>query len=181
MKLSRGLFFLLPVLLAGSMVLLTGCQEKVSPTKLTYEMGERVVNGPLTYVIVDSRWKTQLGEGLDVRSPQERYLIINISVTNGGASELSLPSLALEGFDGKTYKELTDGKGVPNWIGLLRSVAPAATLQGAIVFDVPLKSFRLPLPNGGDIGEEKFALVDIPLRIDADSAVQAPIPGDLTK
>lgn len=178
--LSRGSLSKLLVLLAGSL-LLAGCQEKASSTKLTYEMGERVVNGPLTYVVVDSRWKSQLGEGIEIRNPQDRFLIVNISVTNGGASDLSLPLLTLEAADGKKYQELSDGKGVPNWIGLLRSVAPAATLQGAVVFDVPLKSFRLPLPNGGEVGEEKFSYVDVPLRIDADSAVQAPMPGDLKK
>ena len=57
---------------------------------------------------------------------------------------------------------------------------PAETLQGRVIFDVPLSSFRLRLPDGGESGYEKYAWVNIPLSISA-GEVQTPLPGSGTK
>jgi hypothetical protein len=160
--------------------LLSGCTQQQTQKKLSYEMGERVTVGPFTYVVVESAWQTQLGELLQMRVPENRFLLITLSVTNGGGAAQSIPLLTLQGSDGKTYQELSDGTGVGNWIGLQRNVDPAQTLQGRLLFDVPLSSFKLRLPSAGEEGYEQFAMVDIPLRIDIDS-VQTPSPGDLIK
>ncbi|MEP6962622.1 MAG: DUF4352 domain-containing protein, partial [Acidobacteriota bacterium] len=114
------------------------------------------------------------------RSPKNRFLVLNLSVQNEGKAEVSIPMLTLEGPNGQTFQELSDGTGVTQWMGILRSVAPAQSLQGRIVFDVPLSSFRLRLPDGGETGYEKYAYADIPLRIDADQ-VQTPLPGGQIK
>ncbi|MEI9812585.1 MAG: DUF4352 domain-containing protein [Acidobacteriota bacterium] len=143
-------------------------------------MGERVEVGPFTYVVVESSWRSQLGEGFDVRTPQNRFLILTVSITNGGSSEATVPLLTLEGSNGQEFQELADGTGVPDWLGVLRSVKSAGTLQGRLVFDVPLSSFRLKLPDGGEPGYEKYAFVDVPLRIDVDQ-VQSPLPGSSQK
>jgi len=55
--------------------LLAGC-EKPKPANTKHEMGERVSLGPLSYVVVESSWKNQLGEGFAVRSPQHRFLLL---------------------------------------------------------------------------------------------------------
>ena len=165
---------LLPVIL-----LLAGCQSAVEQ-KPNYGMGERVSNGPLTYVVVESSWSSQLGDIFQARVPQNRFLLISLSVTNGGGAPLSLPLLNLEDANGKQYQELSDGTGVANWIGILRTIDPGQTQQGRLLFDVPLTSFRLRLPNEGEPGYEKFAIVDIPLRIDSDEIV-TPLPGGVLK
>ena len=164
--------FLLPVA-----ILLTGCQRETEQ-KLSYAMGERVTNRPLTYVVVESTWATQLGELFQARVPQNRFLLISLSVTNGGGAPISLPLLTLEDGNGKQYQELSDGTGVSNWIGILRTIDPGQTQQGKLLFDVPLTSFQLRLPNDGEPGYEKYANVEIPLRIDSD---QMPLPGGVLK
>ncbi|MEO8097398.1 MAG: DUF4352 domain-containing protein [Acidobacteriota bacterium] len=168
-------FLLLPLLI------LSACQqEKVSGVNKTFGMGERIDIGPFTYVVVEAGWASQLGEGFQVRSARERFLVVNLSVQNNSNAEVSIPMLSVEGSNGKTFQELSDGTGLSQWLGVLRGVAPSQPLQGRIVFDVPLSSFRLRLPDGGETGYEKYAYVDIPLRIDADQ-VQAPLPGPQVK
>ena len=164
-----------------ALALLTGCRPQ-APERLNYGMGERVEVGPLTYVIVESFWRTQLGELFQIRVPQQRFLLVRLSVTNGGGSDASVPLLQLDAPNGQSFKELEDGTGISGWLGLFRNVAPAQTQQGLIVFDVPLTSYRLRLPDASDTGYEKYAWVEIPLRLDSDQ-VQSPVPGsgDLLK
>jgi hypothetical protein len=157
-----------------SLTLLPAC-KKAKPKVLTYEMGERVENGPFTYTVVESTWASQLGEGFNLRAPQNRFLILSVSITNGGGSEASVPLLSLEASNGQIYQELVDGSGVPDWMGALRTIKPASTMTGRIIFDVPLSSFHLRLPDAGEPGYEKYAMVEIPLRLDVQQ-VQSPMP-----
>jgi hypothetical protein len=164
---------LIPLLLL-SVTILPSC-KKVKPKVLTYEMGERVENGPFTYTVVESSWRSQLGEGFNVRTPQNRFLILSVTVTNGGGSEASIPMLSLESSNGQIFQELQDGTGVPDWMGVLRTLKPASTLTGRIIFDAPLSTFHLRLPDNGEPGYEKYARVEIPLHLDVEQ-VQSPMP-----
>jgi len=157
-------------------VLLTGCKEQ-APAQVNFQMGERVIATPMTYNVVQTAWRTQLGDIFKVRVPDHRFLLITLSATNGGGHSVSVPFLTLEGPNREEYKELERGDGVDNWFGLLREVAPGETKQGNLVFDVPLGSYRLRLTDGGEPGTEKFVWVEIPLRIDTDSTVAMPVPG----
>ena len=109
--------------------LLAGCSRENS-SRIDYEMGERTPIGPLTYTVIESSWHTQLGDVLKLRIPQQRFLLIRIAVTNGGGSEVSIPLLQLENYNGQSYRELEDGESISNWLGVLRTVRPAETLQG---------------------------------------------------
>jgi hypothetical protein len=166
----------LPLLLLPLLAGIVSCGQQNS-TRLDYEMGEKVPLGPLTYNVIQTTWKTDLGDALKTRSPQQRFLLISISVTNGGGKEIALPLLSLENDRGQTINESENMDGVPNPIGILRTVGPAQTLQGTILFDTGLASYRLRLTDGGEPGSEKVAWVNIPLRMDVDTGVQAPIPG----
>ena len=159
-----------------ALTLALGSCEKQERTNVKYEMGEPVSIGPFTYVVVESSWRNQLGEGFNLRSPQNRFLLLKVSVTNTGTSEASIPRLSLQGSNDQMYEEAADANGVPSPLGLLRNVPPAQTIQGNILFDVPLTSFRLRVPDAGETGYEKYAWIEVPLRIDADT-VQAPLPG----
>jgi hypothetical protein len=159
--------------LVPALLLLTGCSQQNS-IQLSYKMGEKVSLGTLTYNVVEATWQTQLGEGFKVRTPQQRFLVVSISVTNGGGKEVALPLLSLEDDRGTAIAENENPEGVPGGIGILRIVNPAQTLQGGLLFDVPLASYKLRLTDGGEPGSEKFAYVDIPLRMQGDS-IQAPI------
>src|SRR5262245_26415310 len=93
---------------------LTGCQNR-DQSRQEYSMGERVPIGPLTYTVIDTSWRAQLGDGFQVRKPQQRFLLITLSVTNSGTSDVSIPLLHLEGPEGKDYRESENGQGVDNW------------------------------------------------------------------
>ncbi|MGH9559275.1 MAG: DUF4352 domain-containing protein [Bryobacteraceae bacterium] len=163
-------------LVLAALVSLAGCGNKQNSIEIDHRMGERVTVGPLTYNVIESSWRSQLGEGFRVRVPQQRFLLISISVTNGGGHQISMPLLSLENSIGATFRESDSGDGVGEWFGLLRNIDPAQTQQGRLVFDVPLGTYRLRLTNGSDAGTEKYAYVEIPLRMDGDSTVDSPLP-----
>ena len=163
--------------LLAAMLLMTGCGTKQNSLRIDYPMGERVTLGPLTYNVIETAWRSQLGSDFKVRIPQQRYLMITVSVTNGGGHEVSVPMLTLENPSGQTFVESDNGEGVDNWFGLLRTLSPAQTQQGRIVFDVPLTSYRLRVTDSGETGGEKFAWIQIPLHMDADTPIDSPTPG----
>jgi hypothetical protein len=164
-------------ILAG---ILAGCSHG-APRLTESAMGEKVTLGPLIYTVIDSSWRGQLGDNLKVRSPQQRFLILTLSITNGGGSDVSIPLLSLENSDGRDFLESDNGEGVDNWLGLLRTLSPAQTQEGRILFDVPLTSYKLRLTDGAGPGLERYGWVTIPLRIDIDTDVLTPIPGDTAK
>ncbi|HLX45794.1 MAG TPA: DUF4352 domain-containing protein [Bryobacteraceae bacterium] len=155
-------------------LLLTGCANKQNSVRIDYPMGERVTLGPLTYNVIETAWRSQLGGDFKLRVPQQRYLMITISVTNGGGHEVSVPLLTLENQSGQTFLESDNGEGVDNWFGLLRTLNPAQTQQGRIVFDVPLTSYKLRVNDGGESGADRYAWIQIPLHIDADAPIDSP-------
>ena len=140
-------------------------------------MGERVIATPMLYNVVQTMWRTQLGDLFKVRVPDHRFLLISLSATNSGGKPVAVPFFTLEGSNHEEYRELQTGDGLDNWFGLLREIAPGETKSGNIVFDVPLASYLLRLTDGGEPGTEKFIWVEIPLRMDTDSTVATPIPG----
>ena len=165
-----------PFLLACTVCLLAftvGCSRSSSGSHADYQMGEKVPAGPLTYNVVEKVWRSQLGDGFQIRSPQNRYLLVTISATNGGGGDVSVPMLQLEGPDGKLYSEIENGEGVDNWFGLLRTISPAQTQQGKLLFDVPLATYKLRLSDGDTSGGH-YAFVQLPLQIDADPPVESP-------
>jgi len=168
------ILLLLPAAIA--ILFLGGCRKQNS-TQINYQMGERIVAGPMVYNVVQTIWRTQLGDLFNVRSPENRFLIVTLSATNSGGQEVSVPFLALEGPGGKEYREVEDGVGVENWFGVLRTIQPAETRQGNVVFDVPLTSYRLRLTDGGEPGTEKNVWVEMPLRMETDTSIATPTPG----
>jgi Domain of unknown function (DUF4352) len=164
---------LLAALSIAGGLLLTGCNRQNS-TQINFQMGDRITAGPVVYNVIQTIWRTQMGDIFKTRVPENRFLMITISATNGGGREVSVPLLTLEGDNGKEYRELENGDGVNNWFGLIRTISPAETRQGNIVFDVPLTSYRLRLTDGSEPGTEKFVWVDIPLRLDTDTSIEVP-------
>jgi uncharacterized protein DUF4352 len=165
---------------ACSILILTGLLTACShgePRPSEFPMGEKVKMGPLTYTVIDSSWHSQLGDALKIRPPQQRFLILTLSITNGGGTDVSIPLLSIENAEAQTFLESDNGEGVDNWMGLLRTISPAQTQEGRILFDVPLTSYRLRLTDGAGPGIEKYGWVAIPLRMDVETDVQTPAPG----
>jgi hypothetical protein len=168
------------VILAAA-VGLGGCAPKETADRKEFQMGERATVGPLTYNVVETAWRSQLGNEFKLRMPQQRFLVVTVSVTNGGGKEISVPLFEIEDQKGQTFQESGNGDGVDNWFGLVRTLEPAQTQQGLLVFDVPLASYRLRVTDGADPGAEKFAWIDLPLRMDVDTGVDTPVPGQPSK
>jgi hypothetical protein len=158
---------LLGVALLSLLTLLSSCSGRGADNEpvRTYQMGERVVVAPLTYAVYEQQWLAQLGTGSDARLPQNRFLLIRLSATNGGGTEGYVPSLTLVDDGGNSCAEVSNGDSVPHWMGYLRPIKPADTLQGNILFDCIPKHYRLKVVNedGG------MAYVDIPLSFEAET------------
>jgi Domain of unknown function (DUF4352) len=174
MRLSLRSFIIALLSTLPPVLFSTGC-TRVNSNHLDFQMGERINVGPLTYNVIESSWQNQLGSEFKMRIPDQRYLLITVSVTNGGGRDVSVPLLTLEGQNGTTYTEVDNGEGVPQWFGLLRTLNPAQTEQGRLLFDVPLGSYRLKVTDGGDPGVEKSAWVSIPLHMDPAEASPTPL------
>jgi len=159
-------------LTAGCAAWLSGCSPSTPAAEhpFTYNLGERAPAGRLTYTVFETRWMTHLGEGLDARVPQNRFLVIRMSAVNGGSTEASIPDFTIQDDHGNSFDELSDGIGVPQWVGYLRSARPTDFLEGNIVFDAPPAHYRLQMAD--ETGKQKV-LVDLPLNFDAD------VPADL--
>jgi hypothetical protein len=171
---QRVAFFGIIATTVAASLILSGCSSKDPVLKAEYPMGEKVVLGPLTYNVIETAWRSQLGSEFKIRIPQQRFLMITISATNGGGKDVSVPLLTLENQNGDTFRELDNGEGVDGWFGFLRTISPAQTQQGRIVFDVPLTSYKLRLTDGADPALEKYAWVNIDLHMDQDMSVEAP-------
>jgi hypothetical protein len=143
----------------------SGCGKNRDSSLIgTFRMGERVQVGPLTYQVLESDWRNELGGG--GRTPKERYLFMKVSITNGSRSQVAVPGFTIEG-SGKTFTELSeDMDKVDNWLGLLRNVGPAQTEQGWIVFDAPMAAYKLTVTDGGEVGSERYAHIEIPVHLE---------------
>jgi hypothetical protein len=151
----------------------TGCSSESgsSAPEREFSMGTLVAVGGLTYTVIDQRWAEALPSSTGVRLPKERFLIIGISVTNGGGATAGIPLLTLVGSDGKEYQEETKGDGISNWLGYIRILEPAQTEHGRLLFDVPPGVYKLRVSSGGEPEDEVTALVTIPFRIETPSSV----------
>ena len=130
-----------------------------------YRMGEKVQAGQLIYNVFETKWQPQIGEGQQARTPAHRFMIMHLTVVNSGAEPVTVPSFKLTDESGGIYGESMEGQGVPLWLGMIRRVKPADTLEGNAVFDVEPKSYKLKLDDGSDSGT--VVMVDLPLQFDA--------------
>jgi len=142
-----------------------------------YSMGERAPAGQLIFIVFENRWIPQIGAGTTARIPANRFFLLRLSIVNSGSTEAIAPPLTLIDDSGQRFQELTDGDGIPQWIGYLRRVKPADTLTGNIVFDVPARHYKLEV---GDDADDKKALIDIPLSFNTDQVNVPQAPGGTT-
>jgi hypothetical protein len=146
---------LLPALLLA----LAGCVA--SRQTRIYQAGEKAAVEHLTYVVIDTQILPHLGDDpANPRVPQNRFLVVQVSISNSGNATLPIPAMTLVDDGGQTYNELPDGSGVPRWLGMVRKVEPGQTEQGNILFDAPAKHYKLKLTDETDPAD---VMVDIPL------------------
>src|SRR5690242_54341 len=160
---------LMLVALVGLATLLTSCgEDEKAPPPRTYAMGERVTLGHLVYVVYETQWMTQLGDGPDAHVPQHRFFLVRLSAVNGAGKDVVVPNFTIEDDNGNSYPEIGGDRaqGVPQYIGYLRKVRPAESAQGHALFDAPPRHYRMKLL---DEDSEKSAYVDIPLSFTSES------------
>ena len=127
-----------------------------------YASGEKATVGPLTYSVVDTAYMPLLGDDpSNQRTPVNRFVVVDVSVTNGGNADANIPPMTLIDDSGKTYPELGDGAGVPRWLGVVRNVGNAQTESGQVLFDAPAKHYRLRLT--GELDDD--VSIDIPFTL----------------
>jgi len=149
-----------------------GCSRPVdTATYGVRQMGERVEVGPLIVSVLEAEWLAQLGDGPGARLPQNRFLLLRVSITNSGGTGISVPGMVLEHPNGQTYAELSEGENVENWLPPIRTVAPAETRDGRIAFDAPPSAYKLRIREeadfSNDAAKDRSVLIDIPLNLQA--------------
>ncbi|MEP6717186.1 MAG: DUF4352 domain-containing protein, partial [Terriglobia bacterium] len=145
---------------AAFIVLLSGCSEKPGRQPKIFAAGEKATADQLIFSVVDSEIRTRLGDDASPRIPQNRFVVIQIAVTNSSNGDLSIPGLTLIDDSGKSYPELADGAGVQHWLGVLRRLGTGQTERGAVLFDAPAGHYKLKLT---DETSENDVSIDIPL------------------
>jgi hypothetical protein len=133
----------------------------------TFQMGQHVEVMPLVYAVFEKQWLAQLGSGSNAILPRNRFLTIRLTVTSGAGGESYVPPLTLVDDAGKTCDEITTGEAVdavPRWIGSLRAIKPADTLEGNVLFDCVPRHYRLKLTSE----ENRAAYVEIPLSFESE-------------
>jgi hypothetical protein len=155
----RAVIFLTSALIVSFAV--TGCSSGSKKQSSVYPAGEKAPIGSLVYNVVDTEIFTRLGEDASsARTPQNRFVVVHVSISNSGSEETPIPGMTLVDDAGQNFPELADGKNVPSWLGVVRKVGAAQTEQGNIVFDAPAKHYRLRLTDELD---EKEVSIDVPL------------------
>jgi len=158
------------ILLSGLLSLL-GCSAVMSTKPMLHRMGDRVEVGSLVYRIIEVEWRAQLGTDSQIRTAQNRFVIVRLSITNSAASEAEVPAMQLIAHGNRLYKEVRDVTGIPDWLGILRRLAPAETLFGRVVFDVPPGDYLLRVSEDSlNPDEARSALIEIPWKL-AESSV----------
>jgi hypothetical protein len=174
--------FFISALPIVAILVLTGCSNTaaVDPNKSevrTVPAGEKAAVGHLTYAIVDSQIVPQLGDISSPRVPKERFILLQIAVTNSSNVDNPIPAVELVGDDGQSYTELSDGSGVTNWLGVVRHVEAGQTERGEIAFDAPAAHYKVRFTDESMNNE---IMADLPLSYAHDSLDDALVPTSST-
>jgi hypothetical protein len=155
---QRGLWFVLVA------VCLSGCGSGSNEIR-TYNLGDRVQAGPLVYTAFDTHWYLTLGQQTNPRVPANRFLVVHMTINNGGATDSAVPSISLLDDNGASINELTDGSGIPDWLGVIRKIKPMDAEKGTVAFDAAPKHYKLRVSDETD---QIVCYIDLPLNLQTD-------------
>lgn len=132
-----------------------------------HKIGDNVEVGGLVYTIAEADWMNDIQTGGGTRTPQQKFLVIRLSIRNTSNKEVTLPLLnAVKGGPGGAEMlELSESSGIEDWLGVLRTLNPTETKTGRIVFDMPMGAYVLRLTDGAEPDKEKTAFVAMPDKI----------------
>lgn len=149
-------------------LLLGSACSKPAPAKAEFRIGDAAAAGPLTYTVTEARWVSQLEGFPTPRLPERNFLLIHVTVTNSGGSDVSVPFFKLENSTGDVYEESNNGIGVDRWFGVIRRLGPAQSQDAWVLFDVPTNSYKLRVTDG-KYENEHVAYISIPLSMQTDT------------
>jgi hypothetical protein len=141
----------------------TGCSVFSSKNRpAIFAAGEKAKVGSLVYAVTDAEMTQQLSgdDPGSLRTAQDRFYLVNVNISNTGNEAQPVLAMTLVDDAGKSYGELADGRNVPKWLGVIRTVGAAHTAQGYIVFDAPPKHYRLRLNEPLD---DREIAIDLPV------------------
>ena len=153
----------LPLLLIA-----TGCLKPALPPQY-HPMGERAQMGIFSVIASETVWSNGFGEGPAAHTPTHRFLAVKLTIVNSGANETLVPAFRLLDSAGKTYEEVQDAQGFPGWLGYLRKLKPADTLDGVVLFDAPPHSYDLAMEE--DSGQLSLVRISLPLRFTPETGI----------
>lgn len=155
---------------ASTVLFLVSCSSP-EPKRVVkvFQSGDKATVHDLTYNIIDTMIQPKLGE----RNPENRFYLIQMAVSNGGNQPVNVPAMSLVDDTGKSYPELADGTGVPNWLGVVRKVDPVNTEKGMVAFDAPAQHYKLRLTDDTD---DMDVFVDLPLSFAHESMNDINVP-----
>jgi hypothetical protein len=130
-----------------------------------YQMGDPVKTGALVYTVLDTEWFDQIGDAASPRLPRNHFLSVRLSVTNTGSLTSGIPPLTIVNKQRVTYAELNDANGLSEWLGYMRSVKPAETLHGRILFDAPTGDYQLRVVDDAEPENQSSATIHMPLEL----------------
>ena len=168
----RPLDHRLTLALCATLLALASCVQRTPPAH-TFPLGEKVTLGHLVFSAFETQWLAQIGEGTEARVPQNRFLLVRVAVTNSGGDPIACPALTVVDDNGNSYSEISDGQGVPQWIGYIRQINQADTMQGNLLFDAPPRHYRLRVT---DEEGQREALIDLPLEFTPETPDLTPPP-----
>ncbi len=163
----------LTLLLAATWALVGCSNEPVKETVRTVPAGDKAAVGHLTYNVVDQQILTQLGDETSPRVPHDRFILIQVAVSNSSNVDNPIPAIELVSDSGQTFNEQTDGTGVTNWFGLARHVGSGQTERGVVVFDAPAAHYKIRFT---DEAMDKEVMADLPLSYAHEKDNEALIP-----
>src|SRR5580698_3546948 len=109
---SLSLFSLAVISLSAVSLVTTGCSTFSSSKNQTvlYAAGDKATVGPLVYSVTDTEVADKLGDDPNnERTPQDRFFLVKVSVSNSSPDDQSIPAMALVDDGGHSYNELPDG------------------------------------------------------------------------
>lgn len=164
---NRSALFML--LVSIGCLFFAGCATQGG--KVTYaKMGETVPLGAVSHTVLGAEWRPGLGEGATARVPTYQFLILRLVTANGVDSPSEIASVQLVAPNGTEYDELADGSGLPEWLGLARTLSANESRQGNVLFDAPRGVYKLKLTEPTIDGDQAdVAMVEIPIRLEDDS------------
>jgi hypothetical protein len=139
----------------------------------TFKMGERAPVGILTYNVLEATYFTQLGDVGSPKIPSKRFLVIRLSVTNGGAKEAELPLFRVVDEAGQETSEVQEASFLSGWFGLIRKIGPTQTEEGRILFDIAPKKYKLEVTDGGEVGKEQLGFIEIPIEYETSEPINS--------